>query len=78
MGAGAGPKDNRKLEKRSDVLCYTSIPLERDYTIVGSVSVDLYIESNLEVHRFLLPPLRCLAQREIQECLRWISQAEAF
>jgi len=38
---GAGPKDNRELEARADVLTYTSPVLERDTIIVGSPTVEL-------------------------------------
>ena len=39
---GAGPKDNRKLEERADVLTYTAPILERDTVIVGSPTVELF------------------------------------
>jgi putative CocE/NonD family hydrolase len=43
-----GPKDNRALESRQDVLVYTSAPLERDLEIIGPVSAELYVRSSLE------------------------------
>jgi putative CocE/NonD family hydrolase len=43
-----GPKDNRALEARPDVLVYTSAPLEHDLEIIGPVSAELYIHSSLE------------------------------
>ncbi|MGH2484678.1 MAG: CocE/NonD family hydrolase [Ktedonobacterales bacterium] len=43
-----GPKDNRALEARADVLVYTSAVLERDVEMIGPVSADLYIRSSLE------------------------------
>ena len=48
LGSDSGPKDNRKLETRRDVLSYTSSPFERDYSIVGPVSVDLFVKSSLD------------------------------
>lgn len=50
LGAQAhmGPKDNRTLEARSDVLVYTSALLEQDLEIIGPVAADLYVRSSLE------------------------------
>jgi putative CocE/NonD family hydrolase len=44
---GAGPQDNRALEARSDVLCYTTPPLARDLEIVGPVHLELFARSSL-------------------------------
>lgn len=44
---GAGPVDNAKLEKRKDLLVYTSEPLFADITIIGNVRVTLYARSSL-------------------------------
>ena len=41
----AGPVDQRQIEKRDDVLVYTSAPLEVPLTFVGSVSIHLFAES---------------------------------
>lgn len=46
-GANAGPKDNRPLEARADVLVYTSAVLERDMEVIGPVTADLYVRSSL-------------------------------
>lgn len=43
-----GPKDNRSLEARSDVLVYTSAVLERDMEVIGPVTAELYVCSSLE------------------------------
>jgi uncharacterized protein len=43
----AGPKDNRSLEARPDVLVYSSDPLPVDLNIVGPVSASLFVRSNL-------------------------------
>jgi putative CocE/NonD family hydrolase len=40
-----GPKDNRKLEAREDVLTYTSDVLTDDYLIIGNVEAELYVKS---------------------------------
>jgi predicted acyl esterase len=41
-----GPFDNRKLEKRTDVLVYTSAPLKRDIEVTGRVKVKLFVSSS--------------------------------
>ncbi len=48
IGRNAGPRDNRKVESRADVLCYSTSDFEQDYAIIGPLSVDLYMHSNLE------------------------------
>ncbi len=40
-----GPRDQGPNEDRPDVLCYTSAPLERDYTVIGALAVRLYAAS---------------------------------
>jgi len=42
---GAGPQDNSPLEARTDVLCYTSAPLEQDLEVIGPVRLELYARS---------------------------------
>ena len=37
-----GPYDQRPIEMRSDVLCYTSAPLEEDMEVTGPISVVLH------------------------------------
>jgi uncharacterized protein len=44
----AGPKDNRQLESRPDVLVYTSDLLTEDLDIAGPAAADLFIKSSLE------------------------------
>jgi hypothetical protein len=44
----AGPRDNRALEARPDVLTYTSTPLEQDLEIIGPVQAELFVRSSLE------------------------------
>ena len=43
-----GPRDNRSLEARSDVLVYTSAELLQDLEVIGPVTVELYVRSSLE------------------------------
>ena len=46
------PTDNRALEARSDVLIYTSKPLEQNLEVIGPVQADLYVKSSLEYTDF--------------------------
>ena len=41
-----GPRDNRPLEARPDVLCYTTPPLEDDVEILGAARLELYVQSS--------------------------------
>ena len=41
-----GPRDQRGIEARPDVLCYTSHVLENPYTVLGSVYVTLFAASS--------------------------------
>ena len=43
---GAGPRDQRAIEERQDVLVYTSEELLEDYTALGPVYVTLYAASS--------------------------------
>jgi hypothetical protein len=43
----AGPKDNRALEGRPDVLCYTTPSLVTDVEVIGPVRLELYVRSSL-------------------------------
>jgi putative CocE/NonD family hydrolase len=47
MGRSTGPKDNRKLEARPDVLCYSTDPLERDLEVMGQLRAELFARSSL-------------------------------
>ena len=49
---GAGPKDNRLLEARHDVLCYTTPPLENDVEVIGPVTLALFVHSTLSYTDF--------------------------
>ena len=41
-----GPRDRQKVQKRTDVLVYTSRPLERDLEVTGPVEVKLFAASS--------------------------------
>jgi len=41
-----GPFDQREVEERRDVLCYTTPPLERDLEVTGPLSVTLFAASS--------------------------------
>jgi putative CocE/NonD family hydrolase len=43
-----GRVDNRGLEARSDVLLYTTEPLERDVEVVGNVHAEIWFRSSLQ------------------------------
>jgi putative CocE/NonD family hydrolase len=47
-----GPKDNRVLEARADVLVYTSAALEQDLEVIGPVTAELYVRSSRECTDF--------------------------
>jgi putative CocE/NonD family hydrolase len=42
----AGPLDQRKLEERDDILCYTSQPLERPVEVIGPIELVLAAASS--------------------------------
>jgi len=42
----AGPVNNRRLERRRDVLVYTSEPLARDLEVIGPVRLELFARSS--------------------------------
>ena len=41
-----GPYDQRPVEMRGDVLCYTSAPLENDIEVTGPIKLTLFAESD--------------------------------
>ena len=47
LNASSGTADNRALESRSDVLTYTSSPLDRGLDVIGPIAVDLHVRSSL-------------------------------
>jgi uncharacterized protein len=42
----AGPKEQRDIETRNDVLVYSTEPLAQDLDVTGPVSVELYVKSS--------------------------------
>jgi putative CocE/NonD family hydrolase len=42
----AGPRDNRELEQRADVVVFTTQPFEQDQTLLGAPRVDLWVGSD--------------------------------
>jgi putative CocE/NonD family hydrolase len=42
----AGAQDQRPLEARPDVLCYTTDPLPADLEVIGPVRLELYVRSS--------------------------------
>ena len=54
MGRGGGAKDNRALERRSDVLVFTSEPMSKDLEVIGPVRAELYIRSSLKQTDFFV------------------------
>src|SRR5690606_21293148 len=44
--SGAGRRDNRTLEARSDVLTYTTVTLDKAVEVIGPVKVKLYLSSS--------------------------------
>lgn len=46
VAANAGPRDQRPVEGRHDVLCYTTPPLEQPLEVTGPVSLLLYASSS--------------------------------
>jgi uncharacterized protein len=47
LSLNSGPRDNRALEARSDVLCYTSAPLAGPLQLAGPVAAELHVSSSL-------------------------------
>lgn len=48
LSQNSGPKDNRGVEARSDVLVYTSPTLDQDIEVIGEVRAELFVQSSLE------------------------------
>jgi hypothetical protein len=49
-----GPRDQRVLERRDDVLCYTSEELDRDLDVVGPIEMVLYAASSAKDTDFIV------------------------
>jgi putative CocE/NonD family hydrolase len=46
--ANAGPRDQRSVEQREDVLCYTTGPLQQPVEVTGPVELVLYVSSSAQ------------------------------
>src|SRR5205823_5471240 len=46
LGTDAGPKDQRKVEEREEVLCYTTPPLEKAVEVIRPIQLKLYVASS--------------------------------
>lgn len=46
LGPHAGPRDNRRLEARPDVLVHSSAALDADVEVIGPVSAELHVRSS--------------------------------
>jgi putative CocE/NonD family hydrolase len=49
-----GPRDQRVLERRDDVLCYTSAPLEAPLEVIGPIEMVLYAASSARDTDFIV------------------------
>jgi hypothetical protein len=49
----AGPRDNRELEARADLLTYTGEPLTEPLAIIGPIRLTLYVQSSLAYTDFV-------------------------
>lgn len=52
LSTHAGPKDNRELEARADVLTFTTAPLVQPLEVIGPVKLVLYVRSSREYTDF--------------------------
>jgi putative CocE/NonD family hydrolase len=50
----AVPGEYTDMEKRADVLCYTTAPLERNITVSGGINAELFISSDAEDTDFIV------------------------
>lgn len=47
LSENSGPRDNRAVEARPDVLVYTSAVLDQDIEVIGPVRAELFVQSSL-------------------------------
>jgi uncharacterized protein len=50
----AGPKDNRSVESRSDVVTFTSKPMAQDVVVIGPVRAVLFVRSSVNFTDFFV------------------------
>jgi putative CocE/NonD family hydrolase len=48
IGANAGPRDQRAVEQRGDVLCYSTAPLDAPLEVTGPVEAVLHVSSSAQ------------------------------
>jgi putative CocE/NonD family hydrolase len=48
LSRNSGPRDNRQVEARQDVLVYTGPALDQDVEVIGEVNAELFVRSSLE------------------------------
>jgi putative CocE/NonD family hydrolase len=48
LSRNSGPRNNRAVEARADVLVYTSAPLDHEIEVIGPVRAELFVQSSLE------------------------------
>ena len=65
-----GPDDYRPVERRDDVLVYTTEPLAEDTEVTGPVRARLFAASSASGYRLHRQAARCLARRLRPETLR--------
>ncbi|MCS6881392.1 MAG: CocE/NonD family hydrolase [Oscillochloridaceae bacterium] len=53
LGPRGGPRDQRPIEGRGDVLCYTTPPLHAEVDVIGYVRLELYARSSLPYTDFV-------------------------
>jgi hypothetical protein len=54
LGRAGGPRDNRALERRSDVVVFSSAALVRDLEVIGPITAELHVRSTLENSDFFV------------------------
>lgn len=47
LSSSAGARDQRPLERRHDLLVFTTEPLEQDLDVIGYVRLELFVQANL-------------------------------
>ncbi|NJL56392.1 CocE/NonD family hydrolase, partial [bacterium] len=52
FGLVGGQRDNRRLERRADVLVFTTSPLQEPVEVIGPVTLTLYVQSSLDYTDF--------------------------
>lgn len=53
LGPQGGPRDQRPIEGRGDLLCYTTPPLQHELDVIGYVRLELFVRSSLAYTDFV-------------------------